>query len=135
MWGGQRQGRNRVRDRDQTTQDSAQGPGYRNRTRYRYRTRHRTVYRHRHRAGEKPEHLQGTGQSTVSRQSVPEQELDNPERKTGTGTGAGQKKQLSASGITVVYKCVTQYLYLSNNYIPKDLFCTPGAFLYLSRYG
>jgi len=69
--------------------------------------RYRTGYRYRYRPGENPEHLQGTGQCTVSRQPGPEQEQDNPERKTGTEAGAGQKKQLSALGITVVYKCVT----------------------------
>jgi hypothetical protein len=68
---------------------------------------------------EKAEHLQGTGQSAVSRQQRPEQEPGNLERKTETGMGAGQKKQLSHSGITVVYKCVTHYLYLSYNIFSK----------------
>ena len=31
--------------------------------------------------------------------------------------GAGQKKQLSTSGVTVVYKCVTQRLYTSHKVI------------------
>ncbi len=83
--------------------------------------RYRTGYRYRYRPGENPEHSQGTGQCTVSRQPGPEQEQDNPERKTGTEAGAGQKKQLSALGITVVYKCVTQYLYLCDKYFSLAL--------------
>ena len=71
-----------------------------------------------YRPGEKAEHLQGTGQRAVSRQQYQYQEHGNPERETGTDTGAGQKKQLSASGITVVYKCVTRYSHISYKVIP-----------------
>ena len=63
---------------------------------------------------ENAKHLRGTRQQTVSRQSGPEQEPGNPERKTETDTGAGQKKQLSTLGNTVVYKYVTQYPHISN---------------------
>ena len=59
----------------------------------------------------------GTTQHTVSTQLRPEQEPDNLERKTETDTGAGQKKQLSHSGDSFVYKCVAQYLYLSHKVI------------------
>ena len=67
-----------------------------------------------------PKHLTGTAQQTVSTQSWPEQEPGNLERKTETGMGAGQKKQLSKSGDSFVYKCVTQYLYLSHKYFLLD---------------
>ena len=90
--------------------------------------------RHGHRPVEKAEHLQGTGQSAVSRQQIPEQEPGNLERKTETGMGAGQKKQLSTLGDSFVYKCVTHYLYLSNNYIPGDIKRLILLYLYLNEY-
>ena len=70
------------------------------------------------RTGENAKHLQGTGQQTVSTQPGPEQEPGNPERKTETDTGAGQKKQLSHSGDSFVCKCVTQCPYISYKVIP-----------------
>ena len=72
------------------TQTTATGTGPHNRTR------------------ENPKHLTGTTRQLVSRQLEQQQEPGNPERKTETGTGAGQKKQLSALGDSFVCKCVTQ---------------------------
>ena len=59
------------------------------------------------RTRENPKHLTGTTRQLVSRQLQQQQEPDNPERKTETDTGAGQKKQLSTLGDSFVYKYAT----------------------------
>ena len=61
-----------------------------------------------------PKHLTGTATQLVSRQLQQQQEPGNPERKTETQAGTGQKKQLSQLGDSFVCKCATLYLNISN---------------------
>ena len=62
-----------------------------------------------------PKHLTETAPQSVTRQSGPDQEPRNLDRQTEAQAGAGQKKQLSHCGYIVVFKYVTQHLYISNN--------------------
>ena len=61
-----------------------------------------------------PKHLTGTATQLVSRQLQQQQEPGNPERKTETQAGTGQKKQLSQLGDSFVCKYVTLYPNISN---------------------
>ena len=58
--------------------------------------------------------VHGNTTDTVTQHSRPDQEPGNPERKTETSTGAGQKKSVPHCGYVNIFKYVTHYLYISN---------------------